>query len=138
MLDDPNYLGVASGTLVIAKAAQSVTLISSAISFTFGGGYTAMANSGFGAFEWSLGTGSTGAGGAIDAVTGTVTATSLGTVMIKVRFAGDANHNPSSYTEEFTVTINPAATTFAPLHVVTSKGDLVCHTYRIIKSSCWC
>jgi len=109
-----NYTGSNNSlNWTINKATQSAPTISSAASFSFGSAYTATANSGFGAVEWALGTGSTATGAAIDASSGAVTSTGTGTVKIKARFAGDTNHLASSYTADFTVTVQAAATTFA-------------------------
>jgi len=109
-----NYTGSDSAlNWTIAKASQSAPVISSGASVTFGGTYTAAANSGSGALNWALGSGSTAPGAAINATTGAVGFTGVGTVVIKVQFAGDSNHNASAFSSDFTVTVNPAPTTFA-------------------------
>ncbi|HVU15399.1 MAG TPA: DUF4082 domain-containing protein [Candidatus Didemnitutus sp.] len=114
-VDDLTYSGVVTNTLVIAQASQAAPVISSGSEITIGDPYTAtVSNSGsaIGALSWSLGTGSTAAGAAIDATTGVVTSTGVGTVVINATFAGDANNAPAT-SGDFTLTVDPIATTFA-------------------------
>ncbi len=87
--------------------AQPSLAITSAASASFGSGYTATATggSGTGALVWSLGTGSTAAGAAINATTGEVTSSGVGTVVIKVYRAADAQHSQSATTSDFTITL---------------------------------
>ena len=108
----PNYTYDPSNvmaTFTVTKANQSVVTISSPSSGTYGTTYTATATggTGTGALVWSLGSGSTAAGAAIDANTGVITANSSGLVVIKVYRAGDANYNPSAPTADTTITIVP-------------------------------
>ncbi|HWA28341.1 MAG TPA: immunoglobulin domain-containing protein, partial [Lacunisphaera sp.] len=112
-VNEPGFQGSASGTLVIGKANPSAPVISSPASTTFGSSYTAAANSGNGALDWALGSGSSASGAGIDASTGAISYTSVGTVVIKVRSAGDANHNASAYSSDFTVTVVPQPVSFA-------------------------
>jgi alpha-tubulin suppressor-like RCC1 family protein len=107
-LTDPNYQGSASGTLVISQGAQAAVTINSAMAVNFGAPYTATATggSGTGAIVWSLGTGSTAPNPAIDASTGAVTSTGIGTVAIKAYRAADASYLASA-TANFTLTIFP-------------------------------
>ncbi len=96
-------------TVTINKASQSAPTITSASTTTYGSSYTATANSGFGSVSWQLGTGSTASGAAIDAVTGAVSFTSTGTVVIQAQFAGDTNHLASPWSSNFTITVNKVA-----------------------------
>ncbi|HVU15357.1 MAG TPA: FG-GAP-like repeat-containing protein [Candidatus Didemnitutus sp.] len=99
-------------TVTVNKASQSAPVISSGASTTFGAAYTATANTGTGALSWALGSGSTATGAAINSSSGAISYTSVGTIVIKATFAGDANHN-SATSANFTVTVNKAAATFA-------------------------
>ncbi|HWA26765.1 MAG TPA: DVUA0089 family protein [Lacunisphaera sp.] len=102
-----NYSGSNTAlTWSIVAASQPAPVISSGTTAPLGGSYTATANSGFGALQWALGTGSTASGAAIDPATGVVTATGTGTVVIKARFAGDASHSASSFSADFTITVS--------------------------------
>jgi hypothetical protein len=111
-VDDLTYSGLVTDSLVISKATQSAPVISSGAEITFGDSYTAAADTGIGALSWSLGSGSTAAGAAIDATSGVVTSSGVGTVVINATFAGDANNQPAT-SADFTITIDPIATTFA-------------------------
>lgn len=108
-LSATNYSGTGATsvlTLTVNKGSQAAPVISSANSMIFGTSYTAAANNGYGALSWSLGTGSTATGPAIDATTGAVTSTSTGTVVIRATFAGDSNHNAAT-SADFTITVAP-------------------------------
>ena len=93
----------------INKASQAAVTINSSSSATYGTTYTATATggSGTGAYEWTLGSGSTAPGAAINSSTGTITAKGTGTVVIKARRAADANFLVSAWTSDpgFTVTV---------------------------------
>lgn len=107
---DPDYFASATTpnfTITLAKAAQSSLNITSSASGTFNSAYTATATggSGWGSLVWSLGTGSTAGGAAIDSSSGAVTSTSPGTVMINVRRTADSNYLVSATTADFTITL---------------------------------
>lgn len=105
--------GSYNGTLsnvswTINKANQSAAVtITSAATSVYQMAYTATATggNGTGAIQWSLGTGSTAAGAAINATTGAVTTTGAGLVKIKARRLGDANYNDSAWTADFTISV---------------------------------
>jgi hypothetical protein len=92
----------------VAKGTQSSVSITSGSSFVYGNTYTATAagGSGSGALSWSLGTGSTASGAAINASTGVVTAASAGTVAIKVRRLGDTTYNDSAWSSDKVITVS--------------------------------
>jgi hypothetical protein len=102
-----NYALTYSGTYSITKATQAAVTITSAATGTYGTTYTATASggSGTGALVWALGTGSTASGAAINSSTGVITATSSGTVVVKVYRAADTNYNVSATTADFPITI---------------------------------
>ncbi len=101
----------------ITVASQTAPTINSPTSTTYGNSYTATATggSGTGVIIWSLGTGSMAAGAAINSSTGTITANSTGTVVIKAQRAADANYLASPWTADFpvTVTARPITVTLA-------------------------
>jgi len=100
--------------LTINKANQTAPTVYATGAMTYGSLYTATTNTGAGATNWSLGTGSTAPGAAIGLTSGVVTSTGLGIVYIKAKFIGDANHNASNYSSPDTsVTVSAAPTTFA-------------------------
>ena len=97
----------------IAAAGQPAPVVSSPSSVTFGNAYSATANSGYGALSWALGSGSTAPGAAVNATTGTISYSGVGTVVIKAQFAGDTNHNASPFGGDFSVTVNAVPAAFA-------------------------
>ena len=131
-----NAGGTDTATLVITigKAAQGGLSVSSSAGGTFGSGYTAKAagGSGTGALSWSLGTGSTAPGAAIDATSGAVTSSGAGTVVVKVTKAADANYF-STTSADFTITLakatqstlavtSSASGTFGSAYAATASG----------------
>lgn len=101
-----DYVGSNSSlSWAIVKGSQPAPVITSAASISYGDSYAATANTGVGALAWSLGSGSTAAGAAINSSSGAVTYTSSGTVVIRAQFAGDANYSASPYASDFTLTI---------------------------------
>ncbi|HWA28885.1 MAG TPA: immunoglobulin domain-containing protein [Lacunisphaera sp.] len=112
VVTDSDGAATSSAAQLTVVRPQSPPTILSPASTAFNAPYTATADAGFGAVEWALGTGSTAVGAAIDAATGSISFTGVGTVVIKARFAGDAHHLASAYGADFSVTVNPAATTF--------------------------
>jgi hypothetical protein len=109
-----NYTGTLSSvSWSISSVSQAVVTITSATSITYGTTYTGTATggSGTGAIVWSLGTGSTAAGAAINASTGVITANSNGTVVIKAQRAADLNYPASAWTSDFPVSVGVRAIT---------------------------
>lgn len=102
-----SYLISYVGNYSIMTAAQAAVTINSSASATYGNAYTATATggSGTGALVWALGSGSTATGAGINSSTGVITATSSGTVVIKVYRALDTNYAVSATTADFTVTV---------------------------------
>jgi hypothetical protein len=99
------------GNLTVTKADQSAPVINSATTKIYGAAYTAtVSTTGFG-LTWSLGTGSTASGAAINSSTGAVSSNGVGTVVIKALYAGDAGHNASPSTANFTITVGKAPLT---------------------------
>lgn len=92
-----------------AKGAQAPLYLSSPLSVTFGSPYVATltGGTGSGAVTWSLGTGSTALGAAIEPVSGAVTANSAGTVVINATKAADS-YNLSATSADFTVAFSKA------------------------------
>jgi hypothetical protein len=105
----------AAAVLTINKASQAAPTVYATGAMTFGSFYQATTNQGAGATVWSLGVinTSTATNPAVGASTGVVTSSSIGTVWIRANFAGDSNHNPSTYSSEVKVTVSAAPTTFA-------------------------
>ena len=97
------------GNFSVTKINQPAVSITSAASTTYGTAYTATAigGTGGGSLTWTLGSGSTASGAAIDSATGVVTANSTGTVAFHVNRGMDTNYNQSATTADFTVTFTP-------------------------------
>jgi len=113
-IDDDIYAGQVGDTLVVDKATQPAPAISSGASTPFGQLYQAtVSTSSVGALEWALASGSTAQGATIDPATGVVGFTSIGTVKIKARYAGDSSHYASDYSPDFTLTVSPQPVTFS-------------------------
>ncbi len=111
---DGNYnSATVDSTFTINKATQNTVTITSSNSSSYGNAYTATATggNGAGAIAWTLGSGSTAAGAAINASTGAITANSTGTVVIRAYRAADSNFNQSATTADFIVTFGQRAIT---------------------------
>jgi uncharacterized repeat protein (TIGR03803 family) len=116
---DANYnqsATTANFTLTVNKGTQAAVTITSALTVALGTAYTATATggSGTGAIVWTLATGSTAKGAAINASTGVVTFTGTGTVLFNAYRAADANYNQSATTANFTLTVSTAVQAVAP------------------------
>jgi hypothetical protein len=107
-------------TLLVGMAAQAALSVTSPSTGTFNIVYVATASGGSGAglLTWSLGTGSTAPGAAIDSSTGAVTSTGVGTVVIKVTKAADSDYLAASSTD-FTITFSADTTPVSPPVITT-------------------
>jgi hypothetical protein len=96
-ITDPNYSGSAIGTLVIAKAAQTVTLAIGGSDFKVGTSHslTATASSGL-PVTFSLAAGTATLSGS------TVTVTQAGSVTVRATQAGNENYLPATAEQGFT------------------------------------
>lgn len=94
--------------VTVNKVNQAAVTINSGTTTNQGGGYTATATggSGTGALVWTLVSGSTAPGAAINASSGLVTTTGTGTVKFNVYRAANITYNQSATTATFTLTVN--------------------------------
>jgi hypothetical protein len=111
-INDTNYQGSATGTLVIAKAAQTVVTVNAPASATYSqAGLAAVATGGNGTGAYSYSAGSSTAC-SVNATSGALTFTSgTGNCAITATRQADANYNVSAVSAADTVTINKATAT---------------------------
>lgn len=112
-----------NGTLTITQATQATVSITSSSSVNFGNAYTATAagGTGTGAVEFSLGTGSTAPGAAINSSSGAVSYSGTGTVVIRARRLADANYLVSAWSSDFTVTVTDTQAPTVPTGLAASS-----------------